>query len=576
MSSTSSFDDSLPDIHTYSSATPLDLTEFDPPQAAAAVDVDNTSIPADGDNTNDDEQMMTTLATHRLRPIRQFDLWSLVFDAPLTSSSAALIVSDLLLLVFSFLSADLSTLLGVSSVSRGWRERADCLSQWQTVFIAQWPEKQRKGQRYVNSRRSFVSTRQLIYRRKTEAAVSREAAAWIPLKHEVLSKLFVFLVFGSLCSALTLFAYWLGADAGGLTNDVSLGCAYFFTSLSLLLLTTSCLARDDDWSDDDDDDSSSWKRYLAFVFESSRSRHAAKTLFILTYIIVLVLGTVVALMSIRLKRLEEWRALHPSWQGDDSVLYSSWRSDDDVVNNTRRWLPAAVVFQQPELFGWESEQPISIGDANISSSTFFVMMLALNSSRFPTSAIPPGATGQRYAVLVSAWSNASNTAWPPPSAARRPLVFRTPFEAVGYFNLDPLAQMHKYWYIAAALNYSGRIPPLLVALGPTPESLYDDYLGGLLALIYTDVGLFGVGVIMFFLGRCATRWIWRLTICLFIVTCNTILMAVWGGICYFSSKQQPPEYCLMSRTSALALLLSGVILTVVPQIVIRLLILCDD
>jgi hypothetical protein len=149
---------------------------------------------------------------------------------------------------------------------------------------------------------------------------------------------------------------------------------------------------------------------------------------------------------------------------------------------------------------------------------------------------------------------------------------RTPLEAVGYFNLDAEIAAHLQWYHAWNTSVMGSPPPpLLVGMGPTPEDLLADYTNGLWIVLYTITALFGVCVVMVWLPLSATRCVWRCSLVVTLLVMNTIQMTVWGGVCYFRSASgainQPPPYCLMSKSSAMGLFASGLIMTTLPFVV---------
>jgi hypothetical protein len=526
---------------------------------------------------NDEGNALSDHNRPRARPLPLMNLWSITFATLHESGCDGLRIDNLLMLIFSFLEADLPTLLSVSHVCRSWRERSDYLHQWRRVFIAQLPAKSRTAFTRVNSRTTLISAKMALHQRRDEAELLREAMRVTPRRIEFWSKAVLFAEFGAICVGFTYAAYWMGARST-LDNDVTLSCSYFFPALVLAF----CLSL---WfvevPDDDEDENCCCCGpisclYLCFdslpsPFIALRTRHSAKSLLVVMYLIVLVMGTAVALMSIRVRRLDEWRTAHPSWlNSSDPVLYSFDRASSNATTDPSRWLPAAVRFERPELFRWQAGEPKSV---NVSGA--IVMVARLLELAVP---VPVGAVPQQYGVVVPTGTNWSALEWPPGNSTA-PVTLRTPMEAVGYFNLDPFVAVHQAWY--SAWNASlGPPPPLLVGVGPTPEDLFSDYSAGLAALFYTDIALFGVCVLMFFLPRWATRCMWRCSLIVVVLTCNTIQMAVWGGVCYFRSAagavDQPPPYCLMSRASAQALFISGIVLTVAPQVLARIIACIDD
>ena len=339
-----------------------------------------------------------------------------------TVLSGEISISELLLTVFLFLSADLETLRSITEVSRGWLERAEYLPQWgllmnflqrpkppMRAIVMNWlwdvPEISSPSEG-IQCRADFIQRRQTIALQRRKLRTTRMFFQ----ANSVLLGVVLSFLYGATNASALWFGYYVGFDRNvatdkGLAYNYLLGVLSLFGIIVIAYSCMSCLL-------------SGPYKWLA---------RASRSIVFVSVLIPLFVGLGLTLACARLCSVEDL-CDHPEIDAGLCRPISA--------NSTLLTIPSVVSFINASEWSFVSQTaqiisaPSPAGDAEY---VYYVMWIA-NTAR-------PLECPGRVALFVQQDDNISTISWNF-SGLRK---FRTPVPS-RFFQVDPLAIAHVSWY----------------------------------------------------------------------------------------------------------------------------------
>ena len=443
-------------------------------------------------------------------------------------------IGDLVQMILLYVEALPKTLFAVSSVSRGWRERANWLPQWNMAdakYNTTWM--QRRSNQFLSATLTAFHNRHaavLLAKLKKDQAKDRdgflahrvserslaakvEREKFTMCRNSLISGFLLFW-YTLLLAALYGLAYGVGSRLG---SDVTVGCAYAFTVLPINILAL----------------------FLAIIYEEGRgnvyavtvrfqsvtfkTRDINKALYAQLWTIGLTLGLIFALLQARVSYLQTLD------NGPRLTLGCG------PVMSMAPVAPVTVTFTDTSRWDYNSTVLTSLF-VNSATQASRVLFLVSN------------CTNTTIAVLQPA-DRSNITSWPPAWAPNGTWTVRTPLPT-RYF---PVTSSVSDWY-ASSYWRTRAIPAITLNRDELPSAALSRYTAGRNNVLIAAGAYLAATYLPLLLCRTFASIAAIIVVIIAFLIHNPVVMLIIGAFCYSNPSNSA---CLMSRESGLALLIVG-------------------